>query len=117
MGNSSGRSDLDAQRIAEIAMEVNQQFSKDFMLCFQDTIAKTIKTTYINNTQQGKYRLQQFDSPTRDVKEGYLEKLGGNVKSWHRRYFIATNKASNFVIIYFDDAEHMREKGRVKCCG
>jgi len=116
MGNSSSRSELDSQRIVEIAMEANQQFSKDFLLCFQETIARTIKATYLNS-KQSRYQLQQFDSPVRDIKVGYLEKLGGNVKSWHRRYFVATNKSNNYRIVYYDDAEHMREKGTINCCG
>lgn len=116
MGNSSSCSDLDSQRIVEIAMEANQQFSKDFLLCFQDSIARNIKSTYLNS-QQSRFRLQQFDTPVRDIKVGYLEKLGGQMKSWHRRYFVVSNKASNYQIVYYDDAEHRREKGNINCCG
>jgi hypothetical protein len=30
---------------------------------------------------------------------------------------MASNKASNYQVVYYDDTEHRREKGTINCCG
>lgn len=46
-----------------------------------------------------------------------MYKLGNNVKNWKHRYFVAYNKADNYVIRYYEDQTLIKEKGNLSCCG
>ena len=77
-----------------------------------------IKKAY---TQQGvpNLALLQADVPSKHIKAGFLIKMGANVRSWKRRYFIGYNQADNFAISYAEDSGHgeRTEKGRFFCWG
>lgn len=121
MGNISSN-DIDQKRIAEISAEINQQFSKDFLISFQNNIIENIKGNYINTsldnyksyntTKSITYDLVQYTDQICDLKVGYLQKMGGNVKNWKRRYFVAANQSNNYDIIYYEDNTRANEKGR-----
>lgn len=108
-------SDFDYQRITEIATEANGQFAKDFQVAFKDTVITKIKNAYLDG--EGKAALLKADTPKQVIKSGYLMKIGGNVKNWKRRFFVANNKADNFLVIYYEDEHLIKEKGRFSCCG
>lgn len=59
----------------------------------------------------------QYDNPSQDLKAGFVLKIGGNVKSWRRRYFVAKNKADNYRIVYYEDETMKKVKGYICCCG
>eukprot|EP00601_Ochromonadales_sp_CCMP2298_P027525 CAMPEP_0173285808 /NCGR_PEP_ID=MMETSP1143-20121109/8831_1 /TAXON_ID=483371 /ORGANISM="non described non described, Strain CCMP2298" /LENGTH=279 /DNA_ID=CAMNT_0014224031 /DNA_START=54 /DNA_END=890 /DNA_ORIENTATION=- len=56
-------------------------------------------------------------TPTQALRVGFLTKIGGNVKSWRRRFFVASNRSDNYTIVYYTDDSMQREKGRICCCG
>lgn len=107
--------DLDSQRIAEIATEVNGQFAKDFSIAFKDAIVQKIKSAYLPSDKN--FALTQSDTPCENIKMGYLLKMGGNVKNWKKRYFVVKNRADNYTVIYYEDSSMLKEKGRFSCCG
>lgn len=108
--------EADSRRIADLATEINAQFSKDFSIAFKDNIVNNIKGAYLEGNVS-KNELMQYDNPSQDIKRGYLLKIGGNVKSWKNRYFVAKNKSENYAIIYYEDETMRKEKGRFCCCG
>jgi len=59
----------------------------------------------------------QYDNPSQDLKSGFVLKIGGNVKSWKRRFFVAKNKADNYRIVYYEDETMRKVKGYICCCG
>ena len=107
---------MDAKRITDLTSEINNQFSKDFSVAFKDTVISNLKTAYIEGNGV-KSALMQYDNPSQEIKVGFLVKMGGNVKSWKRRFFVAKNKSDNYAIIYYEDETATREKGRFCCCG
>jgi hypothetical protein len=54
--------------------------------------------------------------PTDYLKVGTLTKLGGFIKNWKVRHFIAFNAADNYKIEYYDK-EGGKMKGLVAPCG
>lgn len=108
--------EADSRRIADLAKEVTGQFSKDFSVAFKDAIICNLKSSYLEGNVS-KNSLMQYDNPTQAIKGGYLLKIGGNVKSWKNRYFVAKNKSDNYAIVYYEDETMRREKGRFCCCG
>ena len=107
--------ELDNQRIAEIATEANGQFAKEFSFAFKDAVINKIKNAYTQSNT--KLSLLQADVPCQNVKSGYLLKIGANVKSWKRRKFVAKNKSDNYSIVYYEDEQEAKEKGKFSCCG
>lgn len=104
---------IDESRITEIATEVNGAFAKDFPWAFKNEIIEDVRQiprTIKNN-------LMEAPIPTHSMKKGYLLKRGDNVKNWKRRYFIASNKADNYLIAYSEDVAGMVVKGRIYCYG
>ena len=121
MGNSlNSNTYIDEQRIAELSAEINEQFSKDFLITFHYNIIENIKNNYITGSIDSyhsynakiTYDLIQYIDQICDLKAGYLYKLGGYVKNWKKRYFIATNQSNNYDIIYYDDDTRNYQKGR-----
>lgn len=107
---------MDSKRIADLATDINNQFSRDFSVAFKDAIINNLKSTYLQGSIN-KNSLMQYENASQDLKHGFLLKIGGNVKSWKNRYFVAKNKADNYTIIYYEDESMKREKGRFCCCG
>lgn len=60
--------------------------------------------------------LQSAPTPSEHLKTGTLTKLGGFIKNWKTRYFIAYNEADNFKIEYYEK-EGGKLKGIVAPCG
>lgn len=75
-----------------------------------------MKGSYFS-TDTHKNALMQYDNPSQNLKMGYVLKIGGNVKSWRKRYFVAKNKSDNYAIIYYEDETMRKVKGRFCCCG
>lgn len=76
-----------------------------------------IKSAYTEGTMPNQNKLLTAEIPRLHIKQGVMMKIGGNVKSWKRRFFVAKNKADNFAISYYDDEQLTNEKGRICCCG
>lgn len=55
------------------------------------------------------------------LKEGWLTKLGAVKKNWKKRWFVATNAADNYRIMYFEKEElkedPKKKKGEIQPCG
>lgn len=107
---------MDSKRISDLATEINGQFSKDFSIAFKDAIINHLKSTYLQGSIS-KNALMQYENASQDIKGGFLLKIGGNVKSWKNRYFVAKNKLDNYAIVYYEDENMKKEKGRFCCCG
>ena len=112
---ANNSSELDNQRIAEIATEANGQFAKEFSIAFKDAVINKIKNAYLQTGP--KLSLLQSDVPCQNIKTGYLLKIGANVKNWKRRKFVAKNKSDNYAVVYYEDDQESNEKGRLSCCG
>ena len=107
---------MDSRRIAEIATGVNGQFAKDFSIAFKDAVINNLKSAYLEGSTT-RNALMQYDNPTQIIKVGFMVKIGGNVKTWKRRYFVAKNKSNNYSIVYYEDETMKKEKGKFCCCG
>jgi hypothetical protein len=107
---------LDKARIRELTNAVNQQFSKDLQIWFKESINEHEKKQLVPSSDT-QYDLLQAPEPRRPIREGYLHKIGGNVKNWKRRYFVAYNRADNYIVAYFEDSKCLKEKGFFNCCG
>mmetsp|Transcript_19565 Transcript_19565/g.27947 ORF Transcript_19565/g.27947 Transcript_19565/m.27947 type:complete len:649 (-) Transcript_19565:435-2381(-) len=128
MGGSNSV-DLDCQRVTEIALELNGQFSKEFNVAYKKTIVQKARKDLFSGSSKDNIGLglkrSHFEDlsldlapiPTQNIKVGYLTKIGANVKSWKRRYFVAKNQSENFVIHYYENDSDMKEKGKFNCCG
>lgn len=88
---------------------------KDFKLWYREIINEKIKSQ--NIWKESRFHLLQAPVPHRPLRKGYLYKLGYNVKSWKRRYFVAYNKTDNFILKYYDDNTLSRCRGSIDCCG
>eukprot|EP01032_Pedospumella_encystans_P013877 gene13877-15958_t len=108
--------EADSKRIADLATEINSQFSRDFSTAFKDAVIRNLKGNYLE-TNTNKNALMQYDNPSQDLKSGFVLKIGGNVKSWKRRFFVAKNKADNYRIVYYEDETMRKVKGYICCCG
>ena len=88
---------------------------KIFSATFKNCVINNVKNTYLQEKKEQK--LISADTPWQIIKTGTMYKMGANVKSWKKRHFVAKNKADNYVIVYFEDEELTKEKGRICCCG
>lgn len=72
-----------------------------------------------NASEDDKLKLSLLAAPipSRKIKQGYLRKMGNNVKNWKNRYFVVNNQADNYVVVYYEDESMTKEKGRIHCCG
>ena len=109
-------SSLDRVRVRELCHAINTQFAKDFQVWFKASINEQEKKYSIPSSET-QFDLLQAPQPKRPIRQGFLSKMGGNVKNWKRRYFVAYNRADNYVIAYFDDSNCVKEKGCFNCCG
>ena len=61
------------------------------------------------------------EKPVSEIRNGWMEKKGGFMSGWKKRWFVATNKADNFAIVYFASEEDARDpkkkKGMIQPCG
>ncbi len=122
------------ERITEIATEINNQFTKDYAMWFEEMINEAfmepdlkVDSIYHLTTNQMEMKagskiymnrqLLQAPIPKLPIKSGLLRKLGNTVKNWKVRYFVAFNQADNYDIAYYKDASRVKEKGRIQCCG
>jgi hypothetical protein len=99
-----------------LAAAVNDQFAKDFSVAFRQKLINGMKLSCIENNIN-KTSLMQYDNPAQHLKTGFLVKMGGNVKSWKKRFVVACNKSDNYNIIYYENETMKKEKGRFCCCG
>lgn len=73
------------------------------------------------NRPANQFRLTQPPIPFEPLHEGYATKLGGVMKNWKKRYFVALNKKDNFDIKYYaSDAAYAsapdKPKGVINLC-
>eukprot|EP01039_Chlorochromonas_danica_P009217 gene9217-10178_t len=112
---NSDLDDVDYPRIQEIATEVNGQFSKDYSTWLKDCVQQEVITEMSPATTE--MQLLQAPTPSRPIKCGYLRKLGGQVRNWKMRFFVAANASDNYLVTYFEDETREKEKGHILCSG
>jgi len=64
-------------------------------------------------------QLLEIPTPDWTIKSGFLMKEGGNYHSWKKRFFVAKNKAQDFVIEYYGSDKCLEKdlKGTINCSG
>jgi len=100
----------------EIIQEVMGTFTKEFPIQFNISLVEHIKEE-AKEKQDDDEQLLKAPIPDYVLKSGYMIKRGDVRKNWKRRWFVAKNKADNFVIEYFENEDADKEKGLINCCG
>jgi len=75
--------------IQTISYWLSSKYENDFILC--DDCVKKYARSLVNNKKKSnnKNRLFSIESPKKQkIKEGYMTKQGGAIKTWRRRYFV-----------------------------
>lgn len=118
MGNSfSNPLDESKQaRMNEIINEVVAVFAKVFPLRYKDALIAKIKEDAQGGDEEDPNKLPAIPDPDYPLKEGTMDKRGDVVKNWKNRFFVALNKADNYVINYMEK-EGGKIKGSINCCG
>ena len=104
-----------SERVKELTKEVILKFSTDFTKAFTETLIAKVKADVDGEPDEG-YQLESAPIPTEPLKTGLLTKMGGFIKNWKTRHFIAYNEADNFKIEYLDK-EGGKVRGRVAPAG
>jgi hypothetical protein len=99
----------------EIISEVLTVFAKQFPLHYKDALIAMLKEE-AQPAEEDDRLLPDAPIPDYELKSGLMTKRGDVVKNWKQRYFVALNKADNFVINYYEK-EGGKLKGSVNCCG
>jgi len=102
-------------RMNEIISEVLAVFAKQFPLHYKDALIALLKEE-AQPPEEDPRLLPPAPIPDYELKTGIMTKRGDVVKNWKQRYFIALNKADNYVINYYEK-EGGKLKGAVNCCG
>lgn len=118
MGNafSNPLDDSKQARMNEIINEVVAVFAKVFPLRYKDALIAKIKEEAQGGEEDDPNKLPPIPDPDYAIKEGTMDKRGDVVKNWKNRFFVALNKADNFVINYMEK-EGGKIKGTINCCG
>lgn len=118
MGNafSNPLDDSKQDRMKEIINEVVAVFAKVFPLRYKDALIAKIKEDAQGGDDEDPNKLPAIPVPDFPLKEGTMDKRGDVVKNWKNRFFVALNKADNFVINYMEK-EGGKIKGTINCCG
>jgi hypothetical protein len=116
MGNLLGGFDeAKQQRMQEIIQQVLGEFSKQFPLKYKDALIVKVKDA-LNQEEETK-QLEECPVPDYVLKTGSMLKRGDVRKNWKKRYFVAKNKADNYVIEYYEAEGVEKSKGTINCCG
>ncbi len=83
---------------------------------YKDALIAKIKEDAQASEEEDPNHLPAIPVPDYPLKEGIMDKRGDVMKNWKNRYFVALNKADNFVINYFEK-EGGKVKGSINCCG
>jgi hypothetical protein len=105
--------------IEEITTEVAGVFIKQFPEAFKNVIIskEKLEMNGLLNNDIKLTKASPIPSSVRIMKQGKLLKLGGNIKNWKSRVFVASNKVDNYLISYYSDDECTICKGSFSCCG
>ena len=107
---------LDIDRINDIIKKALRTFEKIFPLSYKNSLLDNIMTR--GKVQpENSYILPHAPIATTPLKAGILNKRGGKMKNWKKRYFIALNAGDNFCISYGKSAQLKDEIYRFTCCG
>lgn len=116
MGNLLGGFDeAKQQRMQEIIQQVLGEFSKQFPLKYKDALIEKLKEAI--NPEESEQQLEECPVPDYVLKTGSMFKRGDIRKNWKKRYFVAKNRADNYIIEYFETEGGDKAKGEINCCG
>jgi len=103
------------ERVKELTAEVIAKFNTEFIKSYTECIVEKAKEE-VEGGDDLEYELESAPTPSEYLKTGTLTKLGGFVKNWKVRHFIAYNEADNFKLEYYEK-EGGKLKGIVAPCG
>eukprot|EP01029_Cantina_marsupialis_P027229 TRINITY_DN755174_c0_g1_i1.p1 TRINITY_DN755174_c0_g1~~TRINITY_DN755174_c0_g1_i1.p1 ORF type:complete len:549 (+),score=161.02 TRINITY_DN755174_c0_g1_i1:49-1695(+) len=119
MGNIPGVPDFPADGIKECAEQVMSTFAPEYTKQFALHLVKQIEMEK-NKPKEPDFHLLTAPADKEPLMEGWIVKQGAIRKNWKKRYFVAMNKADNFVIHYFksesDKKDVKKAAGSMFCC-
>jgi len=123
MGNSiPGVPAVPTDEIKEQAKTVMETFGPLYAKSFAIGLIQQLrKEAEAKAADADDFQLLEPPVPSDILCRGYVSKMGGFMKGWKRRWFVATNQADNFQIVYFaseeDEGDLSKKKGEIQPCG
>jgi len=113
-----------AEDIVRIATDVMTVFTPEYVKAFPAQVVLETKRRMTKEASKGdgeEWQLRKPPKPDEPLLEGFFEKRGAVRTNWKKRYFVAMNKADNFVVYYFaaegDKGDPKKAKGVMRLDG
>jgi hypothetical protein len=106
-------------KLAKEMEDFTTSFSTFMLLGFFEAAIDEAKKECEPEVEDDPEQLLSPPVPDWPLKKGFITKEGGNYQSWKKRYFVARNQNSDFLIDYYADetCDEKTKKGSISCAG
>lgn len=122
MGNLAGMPEMPTEDIKATCKEVMTTFVPLYTKSFALGLIQQLRAeAEAKASDADGFQLLTPPVPSDVLRRGFVSKKGGFMSGWKRRFFVATNQADNFRILYFaaqeDQTDPRKKKGEIQPCG
>jgi hypothetical protein len=106
-------------KMNEAITNFTAKFAAFMVLGFFETGINQAKAELESAPEDDPDQLLALPVPDWTIKSGWMTKEGGNWTNWKKRFFVAKNKAEDFIIEYYDNEKCLPggKKGFINCAG